>query len=342
MVYELHPLAALFPVMSEDDFAELKEDIRANGLLEKIVLYEDKILDGRHRYNACNILGIEPRFEQYSGDSPATFVFSKNIFRRHLTASQKAAIATEILPWYEKEAVHGGDRRSEDFQEGNISTMNGKARDRLGETMGVSGRYIQDAKKLKEEDPVKFEQVKSGELSLSEATKNVHVSNNSGENEWDTPPEYIEAAREVMGSIDCDPASSDKANEIVKATVYYTKETNGLDKEWKGNVWMNPPYSQPLIDDFSQALVRKFEEGEIADACVLINNATETEWLQRMIKHASYVCLVKKRIKFIDKDGNPSGAPLQGQVILYFGSNGNKFIYTFKQFGIILCPIIEE
>src|SRR3990167_189333 len=70
-----------------------------------------------------------------------------------------------------------------------------------------------------------------------------HISNNSGENEWYTPKNYIDAAKQVMGSIDLDPASSAKANEIVQANKYYSKDDNGLTQEWAGNIWLNPPYS---------------------------------------------------------------------------------------------------
>ena len=61
--YEIHELAALIPEMSADEFRGLCDDIRTNGLIEPIVLYEDRVLDGRHRYRACIETGIEPRFE---------------------------------------------------------------------------------------------------------------------------------------------------------------------------------------------------------------------------------------------------------------------------------------
>lgn len=167
-------------------------------------------------------------------------------------------------------------------------------------------------------------------------TSPAHVSHNSGDSEWYSPVEYLESARQVMGSIDVDPASSDKANELVKAGKYYTVENDGRDKDWCGNVWMNPPYSQPLIKTFSAALVNKYNQGEISQACVLVNNATETEHYQNMLNICKAVCFIKGRVKFIDTEGNASGAPLQGQTILYFGSNVEKFTRHFEQYGVIL------
>jgi hypothetical protein len=143
-----------------------------------------------------------------------------------------------------------------------------------------------------------------------------HVSHNSGENEWYTPKQFIEAARLAMGSIDTDPASSDVANETVRAKKYYTAEQDGRDKKWSGNVWMNPPYSQPLISEFIDAF--------------------ETNWYQSLLIYASAVCFIKGRVKFIDKQGNASGAPLQGQTVLYFGNREKSFIDAFSEFGIVL------
>ena len=70
-------------------------------------------------------------------------------------------------------------------------------------------------------------------LSIAKGTP--HVSNNSGENEWYTPAEIIEASRRTMINIDLDPASSDKANQTVKASKYFTIEDDdrGITYYWE-------------------------------------------------------------------------------------------------------------
>jgi ParB family chromosome partitioning protein len=139
-----------------------------------------------------------------------------------------------------------------------------------------------------------------------------------------------------MGSIDLDPASSQLANKTVKANVYFTAEDDGLVQEWYGNVWMNPPYSQPLIAQFSNTIADKYDCGDIEQACVLVNNATETSAFQRMLESCACVCFLRSRVKFIDETGNPRLTPLQGQAILYFGKNTDAFCKEFSEMGRIL------
>lgn len=162
-----------------------------------------------------------------------------------------------------------------------------------------------------------------------------HVTHARGENEWYTPPEYIEAARAVMGDIDCDPASTEIANRIVKAKKFYSIQEDGLKQKWGKRIWMNPPYAQPLISDFCEAITNRHESGEIKQACIIVNNATETIWFQRILERAAGVCFIRGRVKFLDIDGKP-GAPLQGQVIVYFGDNLSIFSSSFSKFGSIL------
>jgi len=164
----------------------------------------------------------------------------------------------------------------------------------------------------------------------------VHVASNTGNNEWYTPSAFVEMARTVMGSIDTDPASSNIAQQCVKAKQHYTETDNGLEQVWAGNVWMNPPYSQPIIAEFAKTLIDKWEGQEFSQAIVLVNNATDSKWMQQMLLRADAVCFPEGRIKFIDEDGAPSGSPLQGQAFLYFGTDRKRFFEVFCHSGAVL------
>lgn len=161
-----------------------------------------------------------------------------------------------------------------------------------------------------------------------------HVSHNSGNNEWYTPPEYIYAARLVMGGIDLDPATSEEANKVVDAERFYTAEDDGLRQPWFGRVWMNPPYASDLVGRFVDRLASGVERGDITEAVVLVNNATETAWFNRLMGVASAVCFPRGRVRFWQPGGD-TGAPLQGQAVVYCGVHTAKFIEEFKGFGWI-------
>jgi ParB family chromosome partitioning protein len=160
-----------------------------------------------------------------------------------------------------------------------------------------------------------------------------HISYNSGENEWYTPQKYIDLAFEVMGNIDLDPASTEEANRVIQASKYFNKDQDGLKQEWYGRVWMNPPYAQPLIEDFCKKLISEIKSKNTTEAIVLVNNATETQWFQNLCQLAQSICFPKGRVKFWSPTS--ISAPLQGQVIIYFGDNKDKFAKVFKVKGVL-------
>jgi len=154
---------------------------------------------------------------------------------------------------------------------------------------------------------------------------------NSGDNEWYTPREYIDAAVKTMGGIDLDPASTEEANQIIKANRFYTQNDDGLEQEWSGRVWMNPPYASNLIGKFIHKLIEELANKNVCEALVLVNNATDTKWFQSML-HAQAICFPAGRIHFWHSN-QESASPLQGQAILYFGDHVDLFKDNFSVFG---------
>lgn len=94
--YKDHPLSELLPLMSDEEIAELANDIRQQGQRAPITLYENKILDGRNRYRACKLANVEPKVRHFTSGNALAFILSANVFRRHLTTSQRALVAAKI------------------------------------------------------------------------------------------------------------------------------------------------------------------------------------------------------------------------------------------------------
>ena len=108
---EAHPDAAIFPMMSADELADLAVDIKENGQRFPIIIgpYEGRevIVDGRNRYEACEIAGVDPKFEKLNGHDPKAFILSVNIKRRHMNAGQRAMATAMIYP----KPQNGGARK---------------------------------------------------------------------------------------------------------------------------------------------------------------------------------------------------------------------------------------
>ena len=172
----------------------------------------------------------------------------------------------------------------------------------------------------------------------AEVVKTAHVKHNSGCQEWYTPSVYVEAARISMGGIDLDPASTPAANHIIQAETFYTADVDGLAQTWSGRVWLNPPYSNSLIRPFAEKLVHHLECGDVKQACVLTNNATETAWYATLMKSVSAGCFIKGRIRFLAEDGESRNTPLQGQVMLYYGDRTDEFVAMYSSMGLCWMP----
>ena len=167
--------------------------------------------------------------------------------------------------------------------------------------------------------------------------KNIRGTQGTGENEWFTPEEHVELVRKVLGEIDLDPASHKAAQKIIQAKKHFTKADDGLSKEWHGRVYLNPPYAQPLIAQFTGKMCEEFQARRVRAAIMLTHNYTDTSWFQSAVATASAVCFTRGRIKFYEPDG-AIAAPTQGQAFFYFGRGVKSFAATFSSIGFVMVP----
>jgi hypothetical protein len=188
-----HPIADVWPMMDADKLQELADDIGKNGQLVSVWIYEGMILDGRNRYAACKMAGIEPKTQTYTGDEPTAFAVSMNDKRRHMNKGQLAAIGAELEPFFARDAKKrqresGGDKVSEaaravmekipepltETKEIQLKKkQEGVARFEAAKSLGVNDRYVQDAKKVKQEAPEVFDRLKAGKITLQDAKREV-------------------------------------------------------------------------------------------------------------------------------------------------------------------------
>ena len=159
----------------------------------------------------------------------------------------------------------------------------------------------------------------------------------TGENEWFTPAEYVEKARETLGRIDLDPASHVLAQKTVRATAFYTAAENGLTQPWSGRVWLNPPYSRELMSPFVDKFLSEYARGAIEQAILLTHDYTDTGWFHAAARAARAICLARTRIHFLAPSGEEC-SPRRGQTFFYFGRDDGAFRRAFSDIGLIMRP----
>lgn len=349
-------LSALIPALQPEEYELLEKSLLSEGCRDSLIIWNDTIIDGHNRYKICtkhNIKFDTQEMEFNELGDVKKWMINNQLARRNLTDSQRKYF---IGKRYEEENKgHGGNREVASGNSYHLKTSEIIAKENnIGErTVRNNADYSKAIDEIKTNTPELAEKILREEIKLNnkevleisdiepeqrieilkeiekgtpyKEIKKPHVAHNSGNNEWYTPIKLLDIARKVMGSIDTDPASSEIANRNVRAKTYYTEQSNGLDQEWNGNVWMNPPYAQPLIQQFANKLIKEIENGNTKQAMVLVNNATETKWFNTLSEKAAAIWFIKGRVKFIDSLGNSTGAPLQGQAVLYFGENIEVF-----------------
>tara|TARA_B100000683_G_C12426490_1_gene529961 strand:- start:41 stop:1186 length:1146 start_codon:yes stop_codon:yes gene_type:complete len=348
---------SLIPPLTDEELSGLEENLLRDGCIDPLIVWAEQciLLDGHNRKAICDRYSIDYELHPVSlpdRAAAADWIDTHQLGRRNLSPEQMSLLRGRR--YNRLKSSCGGNRRGE-FS--NPQNEDLKTSERLAKEHRVShctierdGQFADAVDRLDLNREIVSGQIKPARQEVVQAARSLpenptpseiqqaresvtkpHVANNTGDNEWYTPAQYIERATDVMGGIDLDPASSVAANKVVGATRIFTADDNGLQQNWHGRVFMNPPYAQPLIQQFCEKLVQEYEAGNVTQAIVLVNNATETKWFHALLSVASAVCFPVGRVRFWHPD--KTSAPLQGQAVLYIGDNIDGFTKAFEDLG---------
>ncbi len=182
------------------------------------------------------------------------------------------------------------------------------------------------------------------------------INQDSGNTEYYTDPRILEAAREVLGYIDLDPASSMTANKFVQAKKIFNAD--GLGNRWYGKIWMNHPFSKrekacntnckkktcvtrghhisedvPGNKDWISKLVNSYNDGAVTEALCICFAATSEGWFQPLAGFPQ--CYLAPRTNYYNSEGEKVSGVTKGSVVTYLGSDIKKFAEVFSKFGVV-------
>jgi DNA N-6-adenine-methyltransferase Dam len=205
----------------------------------------------------------------------------------------------------------------------------------LGVTKTQSSKWQKLAALSDEKFAIRLEHAKARVEGMTTSAPSYSKAEYSGENEWFTPPEYVELARAAMGGIDLDPASHALAQATVQAGKFFVAADDGLAQQWFGRVWLNPPYNRALLSPFVDKLVSEWASGAIEQAILLTHNYTDTAWFHTAARAPYAFCFPRGRIHFLSPAGDQC-SPTQGQTFFYFGADDEAFRRTFADVGLVV------
>lgn len=203
-----HEYAGLFPMLPDAELQSLANDIRENGLETAIVTLDGAILDGRNRHRACEIAGVPPRFEKYTGKDPMQFVISHNLHRRHLTESQRGMVAAALA-----NMKQGGDRAKpsiDGFQSASVAMRE------AGEMLNVGESTVTRAKKIRKLGaPELVAAVEAGQVTVGAAYKVAELDHDQQRELVASGPAAVkEASKAITKPSPIPAASTDKKAKI--------------------------------------------------------------------------------------------------------------------------------
>lgn len=183
MTLRPHPVADLFPMMPTEELEALAADIKAHGQVVPIsILRGAVIIDGRNRYAACQMAGVEPWTREMLAefadeDEVVRYIISTNIHRRHLTTEQRAMIASELAKLGRGRPGDnppiGGLTQGQGGNHGSNASIDAFTQEQAADAMQVSRASVQRAKAITKADPELAAEVKAGKRSLHSAHQEI-------------------------------------------------------------------------------------------------------------------------------------------------------------------------
>jgi ParB-like chromosome segregation protein Spo0J len=364
MAIEQLELYQLMPPLTEEEYSALKADIRERGILVPIELDElGHILDGHHRMRAWGELQDEgvtlpdyPRVVRggMTEQEKRNHVRALNLLRRQLSKEQRETQWAEMRKdGMTYQAIADASGVSENTVRNSVPQNCGTQPTTV---TGKDGKKYPPKKKRKKKKPPQTSFFATSEVaekkakaaaqkaaeSDSSASQQTQVTIFSSESkEYYTPPQYIEAARQVMGDIDLDPASNERAQEWINAGTFYTAGDDGLSQSWHGRVWLNPPYGtdkgQSNQGTWAQRLIEEYQAGNVTEGILLVKAALGYNWFEDLWIDWP-VCFARERLSFIKADGSSDGQSKMGTAFFYLGSNTKRFHEVFRSFGRVIMP----
>lgn len=149
--------------------------------------------------------------------------------------------------------------------------------------------------------------------------------------DWITPPWLIGRARECLGWIDLDPASSFMGNSVVNAFHYFDPLDNGLSRSWNGKIWLNPPYGA-MVKPFVKKLVSEFIQLNVDSALCLVAARTDTQWFSLLADYPKV--FFHGRLRFFDgKTGKEAGVATFPSCLVGLGVSSKRLVTHFGDVG---------
>lgn len=363
--------------VSEDKVTEIASSIKEIGLLNPITISDkNELIAGLHRLNAYKLLGyaeIEANVVPLSGLKQELAEIDENLIRADLHYIDRGDHLKRRKWIYEK--LHPETKQGQYGQKGSeiikkvekpgsgVSTVktfiedtsdkSGMSKSKIKEEIQISNNLTPEMKaqvkkadlsktealKLARLEPEKQKQVMTNMMNTKQAMNATVYSHNSLE--YYTPEQYIEAARELMGSIDTDPATCNAPQKWIKAKTIYTEKEDGLSKEWYGNVWLNPPYSktngQSNQEIWALKLLDEYEKGNVTAGILLVKAALGYNWFEKLWDILP-VCFARERLSFVLSNGSNEGQSKQATAFFYIGKDVNNFKRIFSKFGRVILP----